>query len=54
MLRIILSILDAGVPVIVGSTGWHQRFDEIEEAVKETNGLLFHATNFSIGVHLIE
>ena len=49
----IIALLKAGVPVVVGSTGWHQRLDEIEEVVKETKGLVFHATNFSIGVHLL-
>ena len=49
----ILDCLDADLPVVVGSTGWHSRFDEIEAKVKETNGLLFHATNFSIGVYLM-
>lgn len=49
----ILDCLDAGLPVVVGSTGWHSRFDEIESKVNETNGLVFHATNFSIGVHLM-
>ena len=49
----IIAILKAGIPVIVGSTGWYQRLEEIEEAVNETNGLIFYATNFSIGVHLL-
>ena len=49
----IIALLKAGVPLVVGSTGWHQRFDEIKIAVKETKGLVFHTTNFSIGVHLL-
>jgi 4-hydroxy-tetrahydrodipicolinate reductase len=44
--------LDAGVPIVVGTTGWYDKFDEIAESCKTKNGALLHATNFSVGVHL--
>lgn len=44
--------LKAGVPVVVGSTGWYEHFDEVKAWVEKYNGTLLHATNFSIGVNL--
>lgn len=41
----------AGIPVVVGTTGWYAHFDEISALFKH-NGALFTATNFSIGVNL--
>jgi len=40
------------VPVVVGTTGWYERFDEMAELCKKSSGGLFHATNFSVGVNL--
>jgi 4-hydroxy-tetrahydrodipicolinate reductase len=44
--------MDAQLPIVVGTTGWHERFTEISQLVKEKNGGLFHASNFSLGVNL--
>ncbi len=49
----IASCVEAGLTVIVGSTGWHSDLGLIEKLVMEKNGIVFHATNFSIGVHLL-
>ena len=46
--------LEAGVPVVVGTTGWYDALAEVEAEVKTCNGGLFYATNFSIGVNLFE
>lgn len=43
---------DAGLPVVVGTTGWYHHFDEISAYVKEKDGALLPATNFSLGVNL--
>jgi len=43
---------DAGLPVVVGTTGWYDQFPEIKLLCNEKNGALFHATNFSVGVNL--
>lgn len=43
---------DNHVPVVVGTTGWYERFKEIETECRQKNGTLFHATNFSLGVNL--
>lgn len=43
---------DAGVPVVVGTTGWYDDFAKVEANCKDKNAGLFHATNFSLGVNL--
>ncbi|MFN8277766.1 MAG: 4-hydroxy-tetrahydrodipicolinate reductase [Chitinophagales bacterium] len=48
----ILWCFSAGVPVVVGTTGWHQRQEEMKAACHHYQGTLFHAPNFSIGVNL--
>lgn len=44
--------LKAGVPVVVGSTGWYSHFDQVKKMVEQYQGGLLYATNFSIGVNL--
>ena len=47
-----LTCLSAGVPTVVGSTGWHQHLPEAEKASAEHGAALLVATNFSIGVNI--
>lgn len=49
----ILKCFEAGVPVVVGTTGWYMRMPEVREACTRMNGGLFTASNFSIGVNLL-
>jgi 4-hydroxy-tetrahydrodipicolinate reductase len=49
----ILKCFEAGVPVIVGTTGWYTRMHEVREACASMNGGLFTASNFSIGVNIL-
>ena len=44
--------LAAGIPVVVGSTGWYDQLDEVKAWVKEADAKLFWASNFSIGVNV--
>jgi len=44
--------IDAGVPVVSGSTGWLSRYEEIREYAKAKGGALLYASNFSIGVNI--
>ncbi|WP_179018670.1 4-hydroxy-tetrahydrodipicolinate reductase [Winogradskyella forsetii] len=44
--------LDAGVPVISGTTGWLDQYDEVIAYCKEKNGTFLYASNFSLGVNL--
>ena len=45
--------IDAGVPVVSGTTGWDERIPEIEAYCKKKKGSLFYASNFSIGVNIL-
>ncbi|PCJ81511.1 MAG: 4-hydroxy-tetrahydrodipicolinate reductase [Bacteroidetes bacterium] len=49
----VLKCLAIGLPVVIGTTGWHSRLPELEKAVAENSSQIFHATNFSLGVHLL-
>ena len=52
VLENIKKCIAAQVPIIVGTTGWYDNFEEIKKLCSEKNGSLFHATNFSLGVNL--
>jgi 4-hydroxy-tetrahydrodipicolinate reductase len=43
---------DVGVPVVVGTTGWYDKTDEVIKNCREKNGCLFYASNFSLGVNI--
>ncbi len=45
-------LLQAGVPVVSGTTGWLARREEIEQFVAECGGTLFWTSNFSVGVNI--
>lgn len=44
--------LSAGVPVVVGTTGWHNELEQVKAQVIGSKGSLFYASNFSLGVNL--
>lgn len=44
--------IDAGVPVVCGSTGWGDKEEEIKSYCLEKKGALLYASNFSIGVNI--
>ena len=44
--------LEYGIPVVCGSTGWLDKWNEIEALSNKQNGTLLYASNFSIGVNL--
>lgn len=48
----IRALVDAGCPVVVGTTGWHDALPEVSAYVRERNGALLWAANFSVGVNL--
>ncbi|MDN3580184.1 4-hydroxy-tetrahydrodipicolinate reductase [Mucilaginibacter flavus] len=43
---------NAGVPIVVGTTGWYDRLDEIKQKCKDSDSALLYATNFSVGVNI--
>ncbi len=48
----IAALAAAGVDVVVGTTGWHERLDEAAAAVNAAGTGMVHAANFSLGVNL--
>jgi 4-hydroxy-tetrahydrodipicolinate reductase len=50
--RNIYKCFDGGTPIVVGTTGWLEQLDEVEQKCKTLNQTLFYASNYSIGVNL--
>lgn len=44
--------IDAGLPVVTGTTGWYDRLKEVENHCSSKSGAVLYASNFSIGVHI--
>jgi len=44
--------IDAGIPVVSGSTGWLEQWTEVKNYCESKNGSLLYASNFSIGVNI--
>ncbi len=44
--------LEAGLPVVVGTTGWSDHYEDIASFCKQNSGSLLVASNFSIGVNI--
>jgi 4-hydroxy-tetrahydrodipicolinate reductase len=42
----------AGVPLVVGTTGWLEKLDEVRRIVDEFDGALIYGANFSVGVQI--
>ncbi len=42
----------AGIPVVVGTTGWYDQLPVVKQQCEENNGTLIYASNFSIGVNI--
>jgi 4-hydroxy-tetrahydrodipicolinate reductase len=49
----ILTCLRAGTPIVSGTTGWLDRWEEVKNVCNERGGALFYASNFSIGVNIL-
>ncbi len=48
----IIRCFDAGVPVVSGSTGWLDKYEEAKTYCIAHNGSLLYASNFSVGVNI--
>lgn len=44
---------EAGIPVVCGTTGWHDRLPEVSMICLSRNQTLFYASNFSPGVNIL-
>lgn len=48
----VMKCLRFGVPVVCGSTGWLDKFDEAVQYCKDNNGTFLYSSNYSIGVNI--
>lgn len=48
----VMLCLQAGVPVVCGTTGWNDRLPEAQAFCRQAGGALLWASNFSVGVNL--
>lgn len=48
----ILKCFEAKVPIIVGTTGWYDQFDQIRDKCLNEGQSMVYSTNFSIGVNI--
>ena len=44
--------LDAGVPLVSGSTGWLQHLPDVQQKATSSNGAFLYASNYSLGVNV--
>ncbi|MDT0295620.1 4-hydroxy-tetrahydrodipicolinate reductase [Mesonia ostreae] len=48
----IITALKAQIPVISGTTGWLNHYEEVVKICEQENGTFLYASNFSLGVNL--
>ena len=48
----VMRCLQFGIPLVCGSTGWLDKWEEAKKLCEEVNGSLLYASNFSVGVNL--
>lgn len=46
------ALIPLRIPVVVGTTGWGDKEEEIEDLCKSTGGTVMRSSNFSIGVNM--
>jgi 4-hydroxy-tetrahydrodipicolinate reductase len=49
----ILKCLEAGLPVVSGTTGWTENVGKLIEICRKKNGSFLYASNFSLGVNIL-
>ena len=47
----IIRCVEAGIPIVVGTTGWYQHMEKVRELVAERKSALLYGSNFSIGMN---
>jgi 4-hydroxy-tetrahydrodipicolinate reductase len=50
--RNILTCFESDTPIVCGTTGWLDKFDEVNRLCKEKGSAFFYAPNFSLGVNI--
>lgn len=49
----ISTLLNVGVPIVTGTTGWYEHIEQVKNEVLAKNGTLLYGANFSIGANLL-
>ncbi|MFI3292940.1 MAG: 4-hydroxy-tetrahydrodipicolinate reductase [Rikenellaceae bacterium] len=49
----LVTCIKAKTPVVSGTTGWLDKFDELKELCAKNGSALFYASNYSLGVNLM-
>ncbi len=52
VLKNIELLLPTKIPLVVGTTGWNDKHQEVQELAQKTGGTIMTSANFSIGVNL--
>ncbi len=42
---------EARVPIVIGTTGWYQHLDKIQQLITDKNASLLYGSNFSVGMN---
>ena len=50
----IKALLPLSLPIVVGTTGWNDKYDEINKAASDCGGIIMTSSNFSIGQYAFE
>lgn len=45
-------VIELGIPLVVGTTGWYGHLEDVKELVGERQGAMVYAANFAIGMNL--
>ena len=48
----IKALLPLGLPIVVGTTGWNDKKEEVAKLADEVGGIIMTSANFSIGVNM--
>lgn len=43
---------DAGVPIVVGTTGWYEHLEQVKQNCVDSGSTLLYGSNFSVGVNI--
>ncbi len=49
----IMKCFDADIPIVCGTTGWLDKFDEVVDYCEKKRKSFFYASNYSIGVNIL-
>ncbi len=47
-----LNCINAGIPVVCGTTGWLDQKELVEKECRKKNGCFFYSSNYSLGVNI--